>query len=98
MLLTFGSIIAVTGLGGHAYGSWRSPVHGDMWLRDFLPHAVPSARIFTFGYDSTLQKSSSMSSVIDFARRLLEHVHIARSGDKKVGYNYYFTTGSRPNL
>lgn len=36
--IDFGSILAVSGVGGHAYGSWKSPENeSQMWLRDFLP-------------------------------------------------------------
>ncbi|ELR02697.1 hypothetical protein VC83_08432 [Pseudogymnoascus destructans] len=50
-------IIAVTGLGDHAFGSWS---HSDerMWLRDYLPKDAPNARILTYGYKSALQGDS----------------------------------------
>ncbi|RPB15117.1 hypothetical protein P167DRAFT_15109 [Morchella conica CCBAS932] len=53
-------IIAITGLGGHAFGSWRSrastdrPIHRPMWIRDFLPEKFPNTRIMTYGYDSSI--------------------------------------------
>lgn len=34
------SIIAVTGLAGHAFGSWRSRGSPRMWLRDLLPKDI----------------------------------------------------------
>ena len=69
------SIIAVTGLAGHAYGSWA---HSDqkMWLRDYLPKDVPNARVLTYGYPSQLQGNMSRSILSDysdsFARQLLD--------------------------
>ncbi|PTB43001.1 hypothetical protein M441DRAFT_45014 [Trichoderma asperellum CBS 433.97] len=73
-------IIAVTGLAGHAFGSWKSKKEPDMWLRDFLPEAVPNARILTYGYDTKLPGSQSESSIPDLSRRLLESIKTIRSG------------------
>ena len=40
------SIIAIHGLNGNLCTTWTD---GDrLWLRDFLPTAIPEARIFTF--------------------------------------------------
>ena len=63
------SIIAVTGLGGHAYGSWS---HSDerMWLRDYLPKDAPNARILTYGYQSALQ-SDSISFLEDHTNKFV---------------------------
>lgn len=63
------SIIAVTGLGGHAYGSWS---HSDerMWLRDYLPKDAPNARILTYGYQSALQ-SDSISVLEDHTNKFV---------------------------
>lgn len=48
----FNSIIAVTGLSGHAFGSWAYE-KSTMWLRDNLPIAIQNkARILIWGYDS----------------------------------------------
>jgi hypothetical protein len=63
------SIIAVTGLSGHAYGSWS---HSDerMWLRDYLPKDAPNARILTYGYQSSLQ-SDSISILEDHTNKFV---------------------------
>ena len=71
------SIIAVTGLAGHAFGSWaHSPK--EMWLRDDLPSALPNVRIITYGYPSSLLGSTSYSSFDghagNFTVRLREHM------------------------
>ncbi|KAF9875383.1 hypothetical protein CkaCkLH20_07203 [Colletotrichum karsti] len=44
-------VIAITGLAGHAYGSWAWSEE-RMWLRDDLKKDVANARILTYGYDS----------------------------------------------
>ena len=71
------SVIAITGLGGHAFGSWRSraatmrPIDRAMWLRDFLPESFPNARIMTYGYDSSLREPSS-ANIADYRRGFIE--------------------------
>lgn len=67
MLNTCCSIIAVTGLGGHAFGSWSySPRY--MWLRDFLPKDLPHVRVLTYGYNSQLKTASSRNILGDHVR------------------------------
>jgi hypothetical protein len=49
------SIVAVTGLAGHAFGSWRGK--GDfsrMWLQDFFSEDLPSCRTMIYGHNSAL--------------------------------------------
>ncbi|KAF8542620.1 hypothetical protein BDD12DRAFT_802693 [Trichophaea hybrida] len=48
------NIVAVTGLAGHAYGSWRNRKTHQMWLKDFLPHDIKNVRIMSYGYNSNL--------------------------------------------
>ncbi|KAF8252047.1 hypothetical protein K440DRAFT_658315 [Wilcoxina mikolae CBS 423.85] len=71
-------IIAVTGLAGHAFGSWRSRTQPSMWLRDFLPDMVPKARIMIYGYDTRLDGSNSYASIIDLAKGFLQEVKTVR--------------------
>ena len=71
------SVIAITGLGGHAFGSWRSrisaerPVDRPMWLRDFLPQEFPNARIMTYGYDSSLKEPNN-ANITDYRRGFIQ--------------------------
>lgn len=53
-----------------------------MWLRDFLPEHIPSARILTYGYDSTLLKNNSTASILEVSRNLLEALNTARVRDE----------------
>jgi hypothetical protein len=78
------SIIAVTGLAGHAYGSWAHTAE-NMWLRDYLPRDAPNARILTYGYDATLQGSDSFSTLNDYAETFWQNlVSIRDSGQVKL--------------
>ena len=60
-LLTCLSVIALSGLGGHAFGSFKERDGTYMWLRDSLPYDLiledggrPMARVITFGYESAV--------------------------------------------
>ncbi|KAL7955267.1 hypothetical protein V8C34DRAFT_327435 [Trichoderma compactum] len=75
---TLVDIIAVTGLAGHAFGSWKSKSKPDMWLRDFLPASIPNARVLTYGYDTKLPGSRSKSSILELSRKLLESIKTTR--------------------
>ncbi|KAI5789599.1 hypothetical protein FPQ18DRAFT_341810 [Pyronema domesticum] len=70
-------IIAVTGLSGHAYGSWKSPDQADvMWLRDMLPLDFPASRILSWGYYSSIKDAKTTTSIADIARNLLHDIQV----------------------
>lgn len=75
------SVIAVTGLAGHAYGSWRSRISGKMWLQHMIPIDLPCARILTYGYDTKLAGSKSNARISEYAKQFLETIRDARHGD-----------------
>ncbi|PVF90980.1 hypothetical protein CPB86DRAFT_681978, partial [Serendipita vermifera] len=78
MLMCY-SVVAVTGLAGHAYGSWRSRESGRMWLQDFLPNDLPSIRIMSFGYDSRIDANKETDRMLDYARSFLSQLYNVRS-------------------
>jgi hypothetical protein len=61
------SIIAVHGLKGTSFETWKDGKTKALWLRDFLPEAIPTARIMTFGYDAALfgRSTLKLDSVAD---------------------------------
>ena len=77
------SVIGITGLGGHAFGSWRSrfstecPLDRPMWLRDFLPQRFPDARIMTYGYDSN-RRGSNGANITDYRRDFIQCLRNSR--------------------
>lgn len=89
------SIIAVTGLGGHAYGSWS---HSDerMWLRDYLPKDAPNARILTYGYQSALQ-SDSISVLEDHTNKFV-HKLVDMRDASEVSKSNHPPLGSYTNV
>lgn len=76
-VLTLFSIIAISGLGGHAFGSFKERGGEHMWLRDALPYdlngnisRIGVARVMVYGYDSSLPLSKSFQGLDDLARSL----------------------------
>ncbi|KAF8533302.1 hypothetical protein BDD12DRAFT_984533 [Trichophaea hybrida] len=69
-------VIAVTGLAGHAFGSWRNRETHQMWLKDFLPYDVKNIRILTYGYDSRLIGHDGVAEMrlLDFQRHFIEQL------------------------
>ncbi|KAL7917378.1 hypothetical protein ACQKWADRAFT_324692 [Trichoderma austrokoningii] len=60
-------IIAISRIGGHAFGSFKKKGGNYMWLRDALPKDIPTARIMIYGYNSTIASSTSMQNLEDLA-------------------------------
>jgi hypothetical protein len=78
----FHSIIAITGLDGHAYGSWRGKGNlGRMWLRDFLSKDLPHCRTMIYGYNSKLA-SHGVDTIMDYSRGLMEELKKVRGTEK----------------
>ncbi|KAI9736601.1 MAG: hypothetical protein M1834_000805 [Cirrosporium novae-zelandiae] len=76
-------IIAVTGLAGHALGSWKVPNGNAVWLRDWLPQQVSNARILTYGYDSRLLKNKSKCTIEQLASKFLEALKTSRGSESE---------------
>ncbi|KAF8535479.1 hypothetical protein BDD12DRAFT_912762 [Trichophaea hybrida] len=81
----YSSVIAVTGLGGHAYGSWKSRQSSRMWLKDLLPNAVLGLRVMTYGYDSRiLGKRKSEVRMSDYTAKFIQHLENATSTNRPI--------------
>ncbi|KAI9769491.1 MAG: hypothetical protein M1840_003968 [Geoglossum simile] len=76
-------VVAVTGLAGHAFGSWRSRETHQMWLMDFLPNYVENIRIMSYGYDSSLVGDcESESGLFDYRRTFIQQLENSRGSDE----------------
>ena len=69
-------VVAVHGLGGDLYNTWTYAKGDDrgsdvFWLSQLLPHDLPGARVYSFGYASGPAFSRSVASVRESARQLL---------------------------
>ncbi|KAM0252581.1 hypothetical protein ACHAQJ_007618, partial [Trichoderma viride] len=75
-------IIAITGLDGHAYGSWRGKGNlGRMWLRHFLSQDLPYCRTMTYGYNSKLS-TRGIDTIMDYSRGLMEALKKIRNTEE----------------
>ena len=73
------SIIAIHGMDGHAYDSWRGGNLGRMWLRDFLSKDMPCCRTMIYGYNAKLS-SRGIDTILDYSRGFLEEIKNVRRG------------------
>ncbi|KAI5789508.1 hypothetical protein FPQ18DRAFT_261384, partial [Pyronema domesticum] len=73
------SIVAITGLSAHAFGSWKSPDQAHvMWLRDFLPVDLADSRVLTWGYHSSINNDQSTTPIAAISRDFLQDIQRAR--------------------
>jgi hypothetical protein len=73
------SLIAISGLGGHAFGSFKEKGGSHMWLRDSLPNDLPKTRILIYGYDTQLENSTSFQSIDDLGISLRSSINNIRN-------------------
>ncbi|KIW72762.1 hypothetical protein PV04_00937 [Phialophora macrospora] len=86
-------VIAVSGLGGHAYGSFKERGGSYVWLQDSMPDdiysgmkasgldSMSSVRVLTYGYNSRLDNSHSFQTIPDLANRFRNSLRAVRKGD-----------------
>lgn len=68
------SLIALSGLNGHAFGSFKAKGLDFMWIRDALAAEFPGCRLFIYGYDTTMVHSTSHQSILDLGSQLASSV------------------------
>ena len=71
--------VAVCGLGGHSFGSFKEKGTSHMWLRDSLPKDLPNLRILLYGYESGLEGSDSNQNVSVIADSFIGHLRALRT-------------------
>ncbi|PGH36217.1 hypothetical protein GX50_00901 [[Emmonsia] crescens] len=87
-------IIAITGLDGHAYGSWKGKGNlGRMWLRHFLSQDLPHCRTMIYGYDSRLT-SHGINTIMDYGREFLEEIKQVRNTPESTQRPLFFIAHS----
>ncbi|KFZ03699.1 hypothetical protein V502_10733 [Pseudogymnoascus sp. VKM F-4520 (FW-2644)] len=72
-------IIAISGLGGHAFGSFKARDGQHMWLCDSLPRDLPGAQIMIYGYDTQLHGSASFQDIESLASSLRASIAAQRT-------------------
>ncbi|KAF8535670.1 hypothetical protein BDD12DRAFT_983186 [Trichophaea hybrida] len=83
-------ILAVTGMAGHAYGSWRNRESCRMWLKDFLPHDIQHIRVMSYGYNTNLVRSTVDDTILDYRRHFIEQLENARSSPEEKTRPIFF--------
>ncbi|RKK93754.1 hypothetical protein BFJ68_g15424 [Fusarium oxysporum] len=80
-------VIAISGLGGHAFGSFKERGGDYMWLRDSLPYDVadkntddPIARVMIYGYESSVANSNSFQNIEDLATSFHSSLRVLADG------------------
>ncbi|KFY10214.1 hypothetical protein V491_07762 [Pseudogymnoascus sp. VKM F-3775] len=68
--------LAICGLGGHAFGSFKDRDSEHMWLCDDLPYDLPTTRIIIYGYESQLHRSGSFQGLEDLATMLADSLKL----------------------
>ena len=74
--------VAVCGLGGHAFGSFKEKGALHMWLRDSLPKDLPNLRVLLYGYESRLESSDNNQNISVIADSFVSHLRILRPQSK----------------
>ncbi|MCJ1334037.1 hypothetical protein MMC10_010744 [Thelotrema lepadinum] len=103
-LLTMISCIAITGLGGHAFGSFKQRGGPHMWLCDSLPHDLPGARIMLWGYDSktlgsrSFQDLEALGSNLRLALQVLDRTNRSTCGNNSEAKPFTFVAHSLGGL
>ena len=79
------SLVVISGLGGHALESWKSPTSHNVWLRDFLPTDLERVRTIIYEYNTDLRKGDWKTTIYRLAQLMLEDLRQIR--DNTVSYS-----------
>ncbi|EOD51789.1 putative nacht and ankyrin domain containing protein [Neofusicoccum parvum UCRNP2] len=74
-------LIAISGLNGHAFGSFKKKNGPYMWLRDDLPKKLPGIRVIVYGYDTKLEGSRSFQNISDIGMKFQSAIRVVRRPD-----------------
>ncbi|KAF8515163.1 hypothetical protein BU17DRAFT_51957 [Hysterangium stoloniferum] len=86
-------IVAIHGFDGHREASWTAD-NGQLWLRDFLPQTIPTARIWSYGYDAYTENASSQQTVHGHAQDFLAKLSNSRETDRTTRRPIFFIAHS----
>ena len=70
--------VAVCGLRGYAFGSFKEKGTSYIWLRDSLPKDLPNLRVLLYGYESRLEGSDSNQNISVIADSFVSYLSILR--------------------
>ncbi|KAL8375859.1 hypothetical protein RB595_007132 [Gaeumannomyces hyphopodioides] len=72
-------IVAVHGLGSSVTTTWTHKKSQKLWLRDFLPNDIRTARVMTFRHNSKWKSGALVKTLEDYGRDLLIALDIVRT-------------------
>ncbi|TEY64682.1 hypothetical protein BOTCAL_0144g00180 [Botryotinia calthae] len=75
-------IISVPGLGSHPIGSFKGK--DGIWIRNFLPKDIPSARILAYKYNTSIINRNTKHSISDLAKAFLNTIRAFRSATQII--------------
>ena len=78
-------------MNGHAYNSWEYRDDGGnsfMWLRDYLPEHIPTARIAVYGYNANLVSDVSTGRIRTYAETFLERLLALRRRNSVISFQF----------
>jgi hypothetical protein len=78
------SCLAISGLGGHAFGSFKEKGGRYMWLCDRLYEDLPTARILIYGYESKLHGSESVQDLEALGTQLRRSIASIQPGVEPI--------------
>lgn len=99
--LTVSSIVAIHGLDTHSPKTWVAwkkdgdSASGEIhWLQDLdmLPSIIPNARIFTYDWNASFDRSPATDLLLGHANALLDRLRVRRSKVKFSPSPYQHTT------
>lgn len=90
------SLIAVSGLGSHAFESFKESSGSHMWLRDSPPRDIPNMRILLYGYDTQIDDSTSFANLDDLANEFQERAKSTRNYPRLERSGLPTTSPERP--
>ncbi|GME51093.1 nacht and ankyrin domain containing protein [Neofusicoccum parvum] len=71
-------LVAISGLNGHAFGSFKNKDSPYMWLRDALPKKLPGIRVVVYGYNTKLEGSQSFQNISDIGLKFQSAIRVIR--------------------
>ncbi|KAJ8130426.1 hypothetical protein O1611_g3206 [Lasiodiplodia mahajangana] len=72
-------IVAVHGLGSSVETTWTHPTSQKLWLKDFLPEHIRSARIMTFRHNSGWRFKALVKDLPDYGKQFLSALRAIRA-------------------
>lgn len=71
-------------MGSHAIGAFKSKGAIKVWLRDFLPKDIPTARVLVYGYGEAITNMDTKDSITDLSKEFLDLYQVFREATQVI--------------